>query len=349
MERASTYIGPGTKVQAKVQIEKGCWVGAGGYLKTGCHLGAGTLTDSLSTIEEHTEIPNESRIGFKALTKGDNNINEQRTRTRIAEERTDARNEIEGLARIRNAGGTGISPTARIDAEAEAHPEATIMAGADIEAGVKIGKGAVIGPDARVRRNCIIGDGAIIAEKTMVRDATYVGKNVEVERRCIITNGTKLQDCPTGTTPTRIGAQTLITGSEIEPGARIGAGCQADYKSKIQGGAQIGAHSLVRGTVGREATVGTDTILMTGTVIGDKATVGDRGVVWDHSEVEANAIVEPGRNVAPSDEGDEKNKVRIKAPSTERSQRQQSPVRGKGRAVGGTPATAPARDSARTR
>ena len=86
-------------------------------------------------------------------------------------------------------------------------------------------------------------------------------------------------------------------------------------------------------------------MLMHGSVVGDEATIGEKAVVWPNSEVEKNAVVETGRTVPPSEDSDDEHKVRIKAPTAERG-RQENPVRGKGRAVGGTPApAAPSRDN----
>ena len=347
-EMRSTYIGPGTKVEANVQIDEGCWVGAGGHLKADCHLGANTLTENFSTVENGAELPNGSRIGFKQLSKGSSNFDEQVNRARIIGSADGAMHEIQKLGKMRAAGKTGISPEARVDPNAEVHPEATVMAGADIAAGAKIGKGAIIGPQAQVRHDCTVGDRAIIATRATVRDRSHVGENVEIERSCVITNNAKLHDCPAGTRATRIGAETLISGTEIEPAVRIEPGSQTDGIATIHRGALIGAHSRVQGTVGENARVGTDVLLMSGSVVGEKATIGDGAVVWNNSEVEKNAVVEPGRTVPPSEDSDDEHKVRIKAPTAEPN-RQENPVRGKGRAVGGTPAPAPSRDHARTR
>ena len=345
----STYIGPGTKVEARVRIDEGCWVGAGGHLRADCHLGANTLTENFSTVESRAETPNGSRIGFKQLSKGSSNFDEQVNRARIIGSWDGAMNEIQKLAKMRTADGTGISPKARVDPNTEVHPEATVMAGADIAAEATIGKGAVIGPQVHVRHGCTVGAGAIIGTKTEVRKGCHIGENVEVERNCVIMNDANLHDCPAGTRATRIGAETLIIGTEIEPAVRIEPGSQTDGRATIHRGALIGAHSRVQGTVGENATVGTDVLLMTGSVVGEKATIGDGAVVWNHSKVEKNAVVEAGRTVPPSAHRDEEHRVRIKAPTAER-RRQESPVRGKGRAVGGTPATTPpSRDNALTR
>ena len=226
------------------------------------------------------------------------------------------------------------------------------MTGAQIGPQAKVGKEAVIGPLALLKRGCTIGEGAIIATRTQVRDACHVGENVEIERGCLITNEAKLQDCPSSpeaaTRPTRIGAETMISGTEIQPGVRVGPGAQTDGRGTIHQGAQIGAHSLVQGTVGRDAKIGTDVILMPGTEVGEGATVGDKAVVWRHSEVEKNAVVAPGRTVPPSEFGDDEHKVRIKAP-TQAGGREETPVRGKGRPVGGTPAPKSRQSRDRTR
>ena len=347
-ELRSTHIGPGTKVEADVRMDKGCWIGAGCHVRAECRLGANTLVDGFTIVDDGAEIPKESRIGFNELTKGYNNVAEEANRKEILEGWSTAKNEIEQLAELREAGGASIAPKARVDAKAEVHPEATVMNGAQIEAGAKIGKGAVIGVDVSVGSGCTIGDGAIIAAKTSVRDRSHVGDNVEIERRCVIRSDAKLHDCPSGTKPTRIGAKTLIAGSEIEPEVRIEPGSQTDYNAKIKRGALIEAFCRIQGEVGENATVRNDSMLMHGSVVGEKATIGEKAVVWPNSEVEKSAVVEPGRMVPGSPEDDEKNKVRIKAPTAEPS-RQENPVRGKGRAVGGTPAPAPSRDHARTR
>ena len=345
IEMRSTYIGPGTKVEANVTIDEGCWVGAGGHLKADCHLGANTLTENFSTVESRAETPNGSRIGFKQLSKGSSNLDEKVNRARIIGGSHSAMDEIEELGKMRTADGAGVSPKARVDPNTEVHPEATVMAGADISAEATIGKGAVIGPYVHVRHGCTVGAGAIIGTKTEVRKGCQIGENVEIERDCVIMSDAKLHNCPPGIRPTRIGAETLIAGSEIEPAVRIEPGSQTDGGAKIHRGALIGAFSRVQGTVGENATVGTDVILMSGSVVGEKATIGDGAVVWNNSEVEKNAVVETGRTVPPSEDSDDEHKVRIKAPTAERG-RQENPVRGKDRAVGGTPApAAPSRDN----
>jgi UDP-3-O-[3-hydroxymyristoyl] glucosamine N-acyltransferase len=68
----------------------------------------------------------------------------------------------------------GVSPGARVHAEATVHPDATVMAGATVEQGARVGESARVGddcvlhPNVTVREHCVVGSRVILHASCVV-------------------------------------------------------------------------------------------------------------------------------------------------------------------------------------
>ena len=193
----------------------------------------------------------------------------------------------------------GVSPlavvhtTARLAADVDVHPFATI--GADVE----ISAGATIHSGARIGAGCRIGPGSVVFPNAVLYDETRVGA------RCIIHSGAVLGaygfGYKSGPAGHALSAQLgwVELGDDVEIGANttidrgtygatgIGSGTKIDNLVMIAHNCRIGRHAMICSQVGVAGSTTTgDFVVMAGQVgVRDHVHIGDRAILGARSGV----------------------------------------------------------------
>jgi UDP-3-O-[3-hydroxymyristoyl] glucosamine N-acyltransferase len=80
----------------------------------------------------------------------------------------------------------GVSPGARVHAEATVHPDATVMAGATVEQGARVGARTVLFPGVYVGEAAQVGDDCVLHPNVTVREHCVVGSRVILHASCVV-------------------------------------------------------------------------------------------------------------------------------------------------------------------
>lgn len=156
------------------------------------------------------------------------------------------------------------------------HPTAIIEAGVDIGAGTRIWDGVHVRANAKIGRDCIIG------EKTYVAYDVHIGDLVKINAHVYICAGVTLSDgC-------MVGAHTVFTNDKT-PRA-TDPGITTLHPSEPDG-------STERSSVGRGATIGANATIGPGVQLGDYSMVGMGTVVTRSCPPHGLIMGNPGRLV----------------------------------------------------
>lgn len=196
-----------------------------------------------------------------------------------------------------------IDASARLAADVDVHPFATV--GPDVE----IGAGATIHSGARIMAGCRIGAGSVIYPNAVLYENTVVGS------RCLVHAGAVLGAYGFGYKPhaegytlsaqlgwveladdVEIGANTTIDRGTYGP-TLIGGGTKIDNLVMIAHNCRIGRHAMICSQVGVAGSTTTgDWVVMAGQVgVRDHVHIGDKAVLGARSGVSSD--IEPGKTV----------------------------------------------------
>jgi len=193
-----------------------------------------------------------------------------------------------------------VSPTARIAANVDIHPGATIGddvvigAGTVIHSGVYVGPGCKIGCDVTAFPNVVLYEDVIVGDRTILHAGAVLGAYGfgyrQVDGRHMLTP--QLGYVEIGS-DVEIGAGTTIDRGTYGPTV-IGDGTKIDNQVMIGHNCRVGKHNLICSQVGLAGSTTTgDYIVMAGQVgIRDHLTIGDRAVLGAKAGIMYD--VEPG-------------------------------------------------------
>jgi UDP-3-O-[3-hydroxymyristoyl] glucosamine N-acyltransferase len=191
------------------------------------------------------------------------------------------------------SGERGISPAARIDANASIEPDVTIAAGATVGPGAEIGRGSLIGPGTIIGPGVRIGRDAAIAGSVTITNA-FLGN------RIILHPGVRIGQDGFGFVPGAGGHTKIvqigrvIIQDDVEIGANtaidrgssrdtiVGEGTKIDNLVQIGHNVIIGRHCLIAGQVG----------------ISGSVTIGDFVMIGGHAGIRDNVTIGNGAQVA---------------------------------------------------
>jgi len=196
-----------------------------------------------------------------------------------------------------------VDPSARLAADVDVHPFATV--GPDVE----IGAGATIHSGVRLMAGCRIGPGSVIFPNAVLYENTVIGS------RCIVHAGAVLGAYGFGYKPhaagyalsaqlgwveladdVEIGANTTIDRGTYGP-TLIGDGTKIDNLVMIAHNCRVGRHAMICSQVGVAGSTTTgDWVVMAGQVgVRDHVHIGDKAVLGARSGVSSD--IEPGKTV----------------------------------------------------
>ena len=181
-----------------------------------------------------------------------------------------------------------VSPTARIEADVDVHPYATVDDDVCIGSGTTIHSGAHLMSGSRIGRNVTIFPGAVLYERTLVGPG------------CVIHAGAVLGAYGFGYSTVdgrhALSAQlgNVILGADVEVGAcatvdrgtygptTVGEGTKIDNHVMIAHNCRIGRHNMLCSQVGIAGSTSTgDYVVMAGQVgVRDHVHIGQGGTFW---------------------------------------------------------------------
>jgi UDP-3-O-[3-hydroxymyristoyl] glucosamine N-acyltransferase len=186
-----------------------------------------------------------------------------------------------------------ISPTAKLGANVDVHP------GASIADGVIIGAHTTIHSGVRIMSDCVIGSGVTLFPNVVLYENTRVGDRVIIHAGAIIgaygfgyrqVDGRHLISAQLGNVEiaadVEIGAATTIDRGTYGPTV-IGEGTKIDNLVMIAHNCRLGRHNLICSQVGVAGSTTTgDYVVMAGQVgVRDHVHIGDRAVLCSKAGV----------------------------------------------------------------
>ena len=207
------------------------------------------------------------------------------------------------MPRIGVSRQAAVDPAARLAADVDVHPFATIGADVDIAAGVTVHSGA------RIMAGCRIGAGSVVFPNAVLYENTVVGERCVIHANAVL--GAHGFGYKAGADGYTISAQLgwVELGDDVEIGAAttidrgtygptvIGSGTKIDNLVMIAHNCRVGRHAMICSQVGVAGSTTTgDWVVMAGQVgVRDHVHIGDKAVLGARSGVSND--IEPGKIV----------------------------------------------------